>query len=192
MSSVGRPFKSAKYLKSRRYEVVFQNRILSRIRRHFRRNGDPDTVDMDFLGYTKRHLVDHLFSYIGKPCEEKRKCNGIILTLKNSSIDHALPVVCMENKWDLVRINQLDNLRMICLPCNMSKRNRVPKNLGDKSMGLFDELLPKVNIKEIEKNALEAKQLQVEMLEQLKQINVKLEFLARAAEYFTKGMDRNR
>ena len=70
------------------------------------------------VGYTQEQLADRLLPYLGKPCE---RCGGIVLTLDNSQIDHIIPLNTAKTREDIIRLNQLDNLRLICGPCNLSK-----------------------------------------------------------------------
>jgi len=63
-------------------------------------------------------LKNHLFKYIDNPCED---CGKIKLNLSNSNIDHILPISSSITIEDVLLLNQLSNLRLICIECNSRK-----------------------------------------------------------------------
>jgi len=74
------------------------------------------------LNYTKQEFYNHMEKYLNKPCE---RCGKVIITIKNMSIDHIIPSSTAKILDDVIRLNQLDNIRIICPRCNMSKGNRI-------------------------------------------------------------------
>lgn len=83
------------------------------------------------LGYSKEEAYLHLSSFLNKPCLEQSSCNGIILNVENSHVDHIVPQHIANTLEEIVKINQLSNLRLICSPCNLKKHmslKYVPKS----------------------------------------------------------------
>jgi|ERR1035437_171607 5-methylcytosine-specific restriction endonuclease McrA len=70
------------------------------------------------LGYSSRDLYFYLSQYIYKFCED---CNVTILTWGNSHRDHIIPESVGKTKEEIIQLNQLCNLRLICGPCNIKK-----------------------------------------------------------------------
>lgn len=70
------------------------------------------------LGYTKEDAFKHLSPFLGKPCQ---MCKIIILNKANSQIDHIEPLCRAKTKADVIRLNQLINLRIVCKECNRKK-----------------------------------------------------------------------
>jgi 5-methylcytosine-specific restriction endonuclease McrA len=79
------------------------------------------------LGYSAKELCNKLSSYLGFPCEEARACKGTIITENNNHIDHIEPVAKALTEQDIIRLNQLNNLRLICKSCNLAKGDRPAK-----------------------------------------------------------------
>ena len=73
------------------------------------------------LGYSKEEAYAHLSQFLDKPCLERSNCNGIVLTIENSHVDHIVPQYIANTLEEIVKINQLGNLRLICSPCNLEK-----------------------------------------------------------------------
>ncbi len=109
----------------RKLAYVFHRRIKVALKRAFLKCGSSKGGKKTFelLGYNSQELVTHLSRFIGSKCAEKRVCNGIVLTIGNSHIDHITPVSSISKIEDVVRLNQRDNLRLICGPCNVSKND---------------------------------------------------------------------
>jgi len=74
------------------------------------------------VGYSNQELYNHLSQYIGKPCED---CKDVVLTIDTHHIDHIIPISVSKTKDDIIKLNQLDNLRLICPTCNMSKSDKI-------------------------------------------------------------------
>lgn len=72
------------------------------------------------LGYDKCKLREHLMKFVGKVC---LYCKETTVTLTNGSIDHIIPSSLARTRDDVIRLSQLDNLRLICLPCNLKKND---------------------------------------------------------------------
>jgi len=80
-----------------------------------RRRGIRSNGALRYLGYTSHDLLNHLSPAIGHPCI---LCKSIILTWKNSEVDHITPLWTAFTMNDIIRLNQLGNLRLICAVCN--------------------------------------------------------------------------
>jgi len=120
--------KQCKRVKNRKYRKLnpFKTRISNCLYLALRSSGSIKAGRSVFqiLGYTSNELNKHLGKYLGRPCEEKRKCNGLVIEYSNASIDHIIPQSRGRGEMDAVRLNQLSNLRLICLPCNLSKNDK--------------------------------------------------------------------
>jgi len=44
---------------------------------------------------------------------------------KNYEIDHIIPISLAKTENDVIRLNQLNNLRLICKNCNRNKRDKI-------------------------------------------------------------------
>ncbi len=97
----------------------FAMRVRCSIRKSFNKTGllKRETT-FEMLGYSNIELHNHLNPYLDKPCE---CCLNIILDLKCSNIDHIIPMCTAQTEDDVVRLNQLSNLRLICKKCNSDK-----------------------------------------------------------------------
>jgi len=73
------------------------------------------------LGYSKEQLQSHLIPFLGEMCSV---CNQQKLTLSNSHIDHIIAMFNAKSDADVIKLNQLANLRLICWRCNLVKGNR--------------------------------------------------------------------
>ena len=98
------------------------NRIRTRLRRSMRVRGitkmSPTFV---LLGYAPSELCDHLTAFVGRACP---LCRDTILTLDNAEIDHVVPLCHARTEADVLRLNALRNLRMLCRPCNQHRPRR--------------------------------------------------------------------
>jgi len=75
----------------------------------------------ELLGYTPKELYIHLMSFVNKPCVYN-KCNiEELITVENSQNDHIIPTCIAETKEDIIKLNQLNNLRLIHVECNLKK-----------------------------------------------------------------------
>jgi len=79
-----------------------------------------DSKTFEMLGFSSQNLYKHLHQYIDKSCKE---CN-VIITLENSHIDHIKPKRLAKSKEDIIELNQLINLRLICSQCNLKKNGK--------------------------------------------------------------------
>lgn len=70
------------------------------------------------LGYAPQDLNNKMVSYINSVCEE---CNITIIDINNSAMDHIIPMCSASSKEDIIKLNQLNNLRLICRHCNSIK-----------------------------------------------------------------------
>lgn len=84
------------------------------------RKGGVSKVGKTFslLGYTPQELYAHLAAYLGRPCQ----CCGAILTEDTLlHLDHIVPAGSARTEEEIIRLNQLENLRLICGSCNLKK-----------------------------------------------------------------------
>lgn len=69
---------------------------------------------------------NHLKSFFNKPCEI---CKNLIITEtpKNYHIDHIIPLGIATNFEDLMKLNWYQNLRLLCITCNLKKSSKDKK-----------------------------------------------------------------
>lgn len=98
---------------------VLKQRVSCSIRRAFREN-NVTKIESSFkmLGYEPKKLYEHLARYLEKPC---KICQKKIITLENSHIDHIKPISLAKTKDEIIELNQLDNLQLLCADCNHKK-----------------------------------------------------------------------
>ena len=85
-----------------------------------------DKSCFDILGRNPQEYLEHFNSFMGKPCVCGIVCNSkTIITGTNSHCDHIIPIITAKNEEDVIRLNQLDNLQIICAPCNLSKGDSI-------------------------------------------------------------------
>jgi 5-methylcytosine-specific restriction endonuclease McrA len=72
----------------------------------------------EYLGYSNIDLYNHLFPSLGNICQV---CKETPLILENSNIDHIIPICLASSEEDVIKLNQLSNLRLICEVCNLAK-----------------------------------------------------------------------
>jgi len=77
---------------------------------------------MSLLGFTKEELGQKLLPYLYRPCD---RCKNVELTNENSHMDHILPLSLAQTKEEIIYLNQLHNLRLICKTCNLKKRDNI-------------------------------------------------------------------
>ena len=65
-------------------------------------------------------MKNHLGKWLDRPCEDCSKQ----LFLENSSIDHIKPLSLAKTEGEIIELNQLSNLRLVCRPCNSKKGDR--------------------------------------------------------------------
>lgn len=97
-------------------------RIRKAIRNALRKNGlTKKSKTFHMLGYSKTELSEHLCYWIDKPCEI---CGLVEVQLQTSHIDHIIPISTANTEEEIVLLNQLKNLRLICAKCNMKKGDK--------------------------------------------------------------------
>lgn len=69
------------------------------------------------LGFSPQVLYNHLMTYFENDCII---CNDT-LTLYNYEIDHIVPIGMATTQEEIIMLNQIDNLRLICRTCNRRK-----------------------------------------------------------------------
>jgi hypothetical protein len=72
----------------------------------------------DLLGYSPMDLYKHLSEYLGKACEV---CKLTVVSRKNCHIDHKIALMAGKTEGDILVLNRLSNLRLICATCNLRK-----------------------------------------------------------------------
>lgn len=97
--------------------------IIHRIRKALRRslnekNLDKSSTTFDLLGYSKRDAVKHIEQFINQNCII---CDNIKISLCNGEIDHIKPISLASSLEEIIELNQLYNLRLICIICNRKK-----------------------------------------------------------------------
>jgi 5-methylcytosine-specific restriction endonuclease McrA len=95
----------------------------SMVRRLFKQKTKTDRSSK-ILGYTSKQLYEHLSKYFNKPCIDRRACMGTILTSLNSHIDHIIALYNGKSIEERIELCRLDNLRLICNKCNLTKSNK--------------------------------------------------------------------
>lgn len=99
---------------------AFADRIRRRLRHVLKKGGvSKPAPTFSLLGYQPAALHTHLSRYLNNPCEV---CHKIVLTVATSHIDHIQPIAVAKSLEDVVRLNALTNLRLICARCNLSKQ----------------------------------------------------------------------
>jgi hypothetical protein len=105
---------------------AFANRIRHGIRKAlYKRNIVKRSKTFDILGYPVLVLTDHLKQWLNSPCVV---CGQTVITVEQSHIDHIIPLCSANTEEDVIRLNQLDNLRLICAKCNFKKGSRYEFN----------------------------------------------------------------
>ena len=79
----------------------------------------------EILGYSKEAAYKYLSSFLGNPCAARIKCNGVLLNHGNCEIDHVFPLSKAKTEQEVIDLNKLENIRLICSSCNRSKYNKV-------------------------------------------------------------------
>lgn len=74
---------------------------------------------LNILGYTGTDLYKHLSKFYDKPC--LGRCGTLLLENDKVEIDHIIPVTLSRTKEDVIKLNQLINLRLLCRNCNRRK-----------------------------------------------------------------------
>lgn len=72
----------------------------------------------ELLGYSHIDLYTHLLRFLNQAC--LGGC-GTILVKEICNIDHILPLASAKTSEDILRLNRLENLRLLCEPCNLHK-----------------------------------------------------------------------
>lgn len=95
------------------------DRVRSSLRKSFNKLGAIKRQrTFEFLGFSNIELFNHLSKWLDKPCEV---CGNKVINLNNSNIDHIIPVCIISSTDDIIKLNQLENLRLICEECNLYK-----------------------------------------------------------------------
>ena len=99
---------------------VFSDRIRLSIWHACQNNGISKVKGKTFslLGYTKEALREHLSAFMGKACIV---CNDTPIVRGSYHIDHIVPVCTATTIEDVIVLNRLENLRLICASCNLRK-----------------------------------------------------------------------
>ncbi len=115
------------YQKSRRKNdpvFVLKQRISWSLRKSLNNIGisKDNKPTFDILNYSQKYFANHMLSYVNQPCE---RCKLTIITINNSQIDHIKPVSMAKTELDVIWLNQLSNLRLICTKCNREKSDHL-------------------------------------------------------------------
>lgn len=100
------------------------DRMRSEVRRCFRVRGLIKCGrTFDLMQISATDFFTHMMNeYHNKPCVV---CKIALVTIKDSHIDHIIPISQATTIEDVVRLNQISNLRLICPLCNMKKGDRL-------------------------------------------------------------------
>lgn len=97
----------------------FQVRLRNAIYKACRKlNIKKDNKTFNILGFTPENLKDHFDKFIGKLCIV---CENVQIELNNSNLDHIIPMCSATSEEEVIILNQLNNLRLICVKCNSNK-----------------------------------------------------------------------
>jgi hypothetical protein len=120
--------KSRNYCKKKYYSdelYRYTIKLRSMVRRIFKQANIIKTErSSKLLGYTNIQLYTHLSKYYSNSCIDKRACIGTILNSFNSHIDHIIPLSKGKTVEEKIRLCELNNLRLICDKCNLTKHNK--------------------------------------------------------------------
>ncbi len=101
---------------------AFADRIRNLLRIALNRRGlSKRGKTFDLLGYTPQELWSHLSVYLGTSCEGG--C-GEIISLPICHIDHIIPLAVATTEDEIVALNALSNLRLLCAACNHKKHTK--------------------------------------------------------------------
>jgi RNA ligase (TIGR02306 family) len=95
----------------------------------------------DLLKYQPGDLFNYLSQYMDKPC---LVCNKVNININNADIDHIIPISSAITYQDIINLNQLSNIRLICHICNIKKSNKMEKSTH-KSEVVEVNLIPHTN-----------------------------------------------
>jgi len=99
--------------------TCFTDRIRHSLRKQlFRIHRSKPSKTFEILGYSQDDLKNKLIKYLQLPCEV---CKKKLVIIKNSHIDHIEPTIKGKTFEEIVYLNRLDNLRLICSECNQRK-----------------------------------------------------------------------
>lgn len=100
----------------------FQERISKSLRVVLRNNGlIKKSKTFEMLKFNPQALNEHLSKYLNKFC---MICCKKTIALDNSHIDHVKPTSLAKTEQEIIELNQLSNLRLICSTCNIKKGNK--------------------------------------------------------------------
>lgn len=101
----------------------FSNKIRCALRRSFKLQGlIKQSNTFELLGFTPKELFNHLSFYLDKPCE-LCKTSKVVFSENGNHMDHITPISFGNSLNDIIKLNQLNNLRLICPKCNLEKSN---------------------------------------------------------------------
>ena len=109
-----------KRLRSENPRVRFSDNLRSLIRSSFYRRGlkKPGKI-FNLLGFTPKDLYDYLSKWLNKPCEH---CGVILIeNPRNFVIEHITPLCSANSEQEIINLNKLKNLRLLCSGCNLKK-----------------------------------------------------------------------
>lgn len=113
------------YMKNRMAtDILFAlaTRIRKAVRNALCKTGLPKkSRTFEMLGYSRVELNEYLSRWIDKPCEI---CGLVEVSLQTSHIDHIIPISMATTEEEIIFLNQLKNLRLICAKCNMKKGDK--------------------------------------------------------------------
>jgi hypothetical protein len=113
-----------------RYQTDFlfrkRKQVRCMVRRAFTQIGlKKSSSTLDFMGCSGKKLDQHFSEFLNKPCEEQIACKGTIITIDNSHTDHIVPLKTGKTLAAIKKLSKLRNLRLICIPCNLKKHDKL-------------------------------------------------------------------
>lgn len=104
--------------------MAFADRLSGLLRKALNERGiRKDKRTRELVGYSPEDLYNHLRKYIGKKCGW---CGTEIYNWMNCSIDHIIPLHTAKTKEDVLKLNELSNLRLLHFDCNLKKGGKLP------------------------------------------------------------------
>lgn len=99
------------------------DKLRSSFRTSLKKRGiNKSDLTYNYLGYEPKDLYKHLSKYLDKMCE---LCNKKLITANQNHIDHIVPLHTALTLEDVIILNQLTNLRLICPSCNLNRESNV-------------------------------------------------------------------
>ena len=134
---------NSKEARNNRRRLHYKNNEVYRLKSYMRKtlnrmfhslNEEKDSGTFQLLGYSVKELQAHLSKFLNTPCEQ---CKSIIITdtPRNYEIEHIIPVGSAECVDELLKLNKIENLRLLCVKCNKEKSHKDKEFINQKRRG---------------------------------------------------------